>query len=210
MCNRYSNKIGYRDYYDVLREIGIALKSPAPDAAPNLEPRENIFPTERAPILRPVPGGVELRELRWGLIPRFHTKGVKDWTMLTTNARSETMFTNAVFKHAAQSQRCLVPADQFYEWTGPKGKKIKWSFRVKDADWFCFAGIWDRAKTTNGEIESFALLTMPAGPDVKPYHDRQPVILDRLHYRTWLEATADVGPLLFPPAPGTLSVARTE
>lgn len=208
MCNRYSNKIGYRAYVEIFRDLGIPLVSPEPSAAPNLEPRENIFPTERAPVLRPVPGGVELRELRWGLIPRFHTKGVKEWKMLTTNARSETMFTNAVFKHATQSHRCLVPADQFYEWTGPKGKKIKWSFRVKDADWFCFAGIWDRAKTTDGEIESFALVTMPAGPDVKPYHDRQPVILGRQQYEAWLDPKASVAPLLAPLPPGVLLVAR--
>jgi hypothetical protein len=54
MCNRYSNKIGYRDYYDVLREIGIPLKSPAPDAAPNLEPARRYSPDK--PGADPSPG----------------------------------------------------------------------------------------------------------------------------------------------------------
>jgi putative SOS response-associated peptidase YedK len=210
VCNRYSNKIGYRDYYDALRDLGVSLVLPEPSAAPNLQPNSDIRPTNRAPILRPVPGGLELCELRWGLIPRFHTKSIKEWNMLTTNARSETLFTNAVFKHAARSQRCLVPTDQFYEWTGPKGKKTKWAFRVKNADWFCFAGIWDRATTSDGEIDSFALVTMPAGPDMQPYHDRQPVILGELQYQAWLDPNASVAPLLVPYPPGVLEVVRAE
>lgn len=210
MCNRYSNQVAYRSYVEVLRDLGISLVSPEPNAAPNLEPRDNIRPTDRAPILRPVPGGVELRELRWGLIPRYHTKSIKEWSLLMTNARSETLLTNRYFKDAATSQRCLVPADQFYEWTGPKGQKTKWAFRVKDAEWFCFAGIWERAKTTDGEVESFALVTMPAGPDVQPYHDRQPVILQPRQYKEWLDAGSDTAPLLSSPAPGTLLVAQTS
>jgi len=208
VCNRYSNQISYRAYVEILRDLGIPLVSPDPSAAPNLEPRDNIRPTDRVPILRPVPGGLELRELRWGLIPRYHTKSIKEWTLLMTNARSETLLTNRYFKGPAASQRCLVPADQFYEWTGPKGQKTKWSFRMKDADWFCFAGIWERATTTDGEIESFALVTMPAGPDVQAYHDRQPVILQRGQYKEWLNPSRDVAPLLSPPAAGTLLVSQ--
>ena len=210
MCNRYSNRIGYRDYVDVLRELGIELLSPSPDAAPNLEPQDNIRPTDRARVLRPVEGGLELRQLRWGLIPRYHTKTVKEWTMLTTNARSETLFTNAVYRHAAQSRRCLVPADEFYEWTGPKGKKTKWAFRVKNADWFCFAGIWDRANQRDGDIESFALTTMPSGPDMQAYHDRQPVILGCHQYAAWLDPKVSIGPLLAPPPPGIIVATRMD
>ena len=44
------------------------------------------------------------------------------------------------------SGRCLIPADGFYEFTGPadkkKKRKDKWLFTKKGEPWFCIAGIW--------------------------------------------------------------------
>ena len=88
-------------------------------------------------------------------------------------------------KVPSKKRRCLIPADQFYEWTGPKGKKVKWAFKPADK-WFCFAGVWDRAETADGEIESFALLTGPPGEIMRPFHDRQPMILEESDYEAWL------------------------
>jgi len=64
MCNRYANTIGYSEYVEALSRIGLTIVSP--QAAPNLEPMENIAPTSVAPILRPAEGGLELCRLRWG------------------------------------------------------------------------------------------------------------------------------------------------
>ena len=50
MCNDYGNKIPYSDYLAAFSEIRIPVKWP--DAAPNLEPRDDIWPTERAPVIR--------------------------------------------------------------------------------------------------------------------------------------------------------------
>lgn len=72
MCNRYTNTIAYRDYVETLRQLGIAVVLPTPDAAPNLEPLTNIAPTTIVPVLRPLMGGVELCRLHWGIIPWFH------------------------------------------------------------------------------------------------------------------------------------------
>jgi putative SOS response-associated peptidase YedK len=36
-----------------------------PEGRPNLEPRDDIRITDRAPIVRAVPGGVELVQRRW-------------------------------------------------------------------------------------------------------------------------------------------------
>src|SRR4051812_2005767 len=107
MCNRYANKIAYREYVDEFSHIRLPLVFPAPNAAPNLEPMENIAPTTVAPIARLTSGGVELRSLRWGLIPWFHKKGIKEWKMLTTNARYETLATTRTFQSAYAKRRCL-------------------------------------------------------------------------------------------------------
>ena len=42
------------------------------------------------------------------------------------------------------------------------------------------------------------MLTMPPGPDIAPYHDRQIVILPRAHWAQWLDTSApqpDFAPL---------------
>jgi putative SOS response-associated peptidase YedK len=206
MCNRYANRVSYRQYVEELSETKIPLRFPLPDRAPNLEPRDNIFPTGRAPVLRPVEDGLELAEIRWGLIPWFHKNTVKEWRVLTTNARSETIATIASFKGAFERRRCLVPVSNFYEWTGEKGKKTKWSFRVEDAEWFCFAGVWDRAHTADGDIESFALVTLPPSPAFEKYHDRSPLILRRSEHATWLESPAAAKELITTPRPDNLVV----
>jgi putative SOS response-associated peptidase YedK len=210
MCNRYGNNISYGDYVKILRAAKIPLVSPTASNAPNLEPRDNIAPTDKAPVLRPVEGGLELVELRWGLIPSFHKKPIKEWKVLTTNARSETITTTVSYKTAFKNNRCLVPLDQFYEWTGEKGKKTKWSFTRADNEWFCFAGIWDRAETADGIIESYALVTVPAGADVSPYHDRQPIILERSEYKNWLSSDATASQLFKPAMVGSIIVRKAE
>lgn len=190
MCNRYANRVPYQRYVEELRETRLPLVSPGPDRAPNLEPRDNIRPTERAEVLLPVEGGLELRTMRWGLISWFHKKTLKEWKVLTTNARSETIDTTPSYKGAFARRRCLIPVSAFYEGTGDNSPKTKWQFTVPGNDWFCFAGIWDRATTADGEIESYALATLPNHPEFEQYHDRQPFVLRPTDYTAWLESPA--------------------
>jgi len=48
---------------------GIRLPVVLPTAAPNLEPRDDIWPTDTAPVSRRREQGVELAQLRWGFPP---------------------------------------------------------------------------------------------------------------------------------------------
>ncbi len=67
MCNDYGNHVACAEYAEALRQVGMPIL--APMAAPNLEPRDDIWPTETTPILRRHGEGVELAQLRWGLEP---------------------------------------------------------------------------------------------------------------------------------------------
>jgi putative SOS response-associated peptidase YedK len=102
----------------------------------------------------------------------------------------------------------LIIADGFYEFTDPadkKKRKDKWLFTKKGEPWFCLAGIW-RANETVGE--AFTMLTMPPGPDIAPYHDRQIVILERADWAAWLDPQVAAKSLIKPLAPGTLNVEQ--
>jgi putative SOS response-associated peptidase YedK len=110
-------------------------------AAPNLEPREHIRPTNTAAIIRPLdagdPGaGVEMVHARWWLIPFFQKKGVKDWKPMCTNARAETVATTATFREPFRRRRCLAPATHFFEWTGEKAAKVMWRFTKAGSEIF--------------------------------------------------------------------------
>ena len=68
MCNDYGNHIPYSDYIAAFSQTRIPVKWP--DAAPNLEPRDDIWPTDKAPVIRRREDGTNVfSELRWGFPP---------------------------------------------------------------------------------------------------------------------------------------------
>lgn len=208
MCNRYGFKHPAHQLAEEFSENGLPVIW-TDGLVANLAEQPQIRPTNKAPVLRPIDpadpaAGVQLAQLRWGLVPWFHKKTVKEQRMLGTNARCETVAELASFKHAYAKRRCLVPATAFYEWSGPKGDKTMWEFSKVGEPLFCFAGLWDRANCADGEIESFTILTTTPGPEAAEVHDRQPVILDRSEWATWLDLSKDVQPLLKPSSKGIL------
>lgn len=211
MCNRFEYvKQSFADYLTDFSEIGIPLRFD-PSQRPNLEDRPDIRPTNQAYLFKPVDpadlsAGVTLERMRWGLVP-FFSKAINP-KFLCTNARSETVATTASYREPFRRRRCLVPASAYYEWTGEKGAKVKWRFSRADGRQMMFPGLWDRWNSPDGELQSFTMLTCAPGPDAANYHDRQPVVLDREHWATWLDLEADVTPLLCGTPAGGLTIER--
>jgi len=195
MCNDYGNHVSYTAYLEAFRHLEMPLLSPGPETAPNLEPRDEIWPTDLAPVIRALDRGVELIQLRWGLTPG------RPKAPVVINMRAEGRnFTRG---------RCLVPASHYYEFTGTKSPKTRWRIQRVDGDWFCFAGLTGRGRTPDGvNVEAFALLTVKPGPDVAAYHDRQPVVLPREIWSAWLSASQPAQTLLKPAPAGSLRVTE--
>lgn len=192
MCNDYGNHIPYDDYLRAFSALRIPVRFP--QAAPNLEPRDDIWPTDTARVIcRREDGSNEFTQLRWGF-PPARPKGPP-----VINFRSE--------KRRFPAGRCLVPASHFYEFTGTKSPKSKWKFTRAGEDWFCFAGLW-RPMPQGGE--AFTLLTTEPGPDVAPIHDRQMVIVDRPDWEAWLAGSGNEAELLRPLPAGSLMVEQVR
>src|SRR5690606_39694223 len=99
----------------------------------------------------------------------------------------------------AGSRRVLIPADGFYEFTTPtdpkQKRKDRWLFTLAGETWFWIAGI-----VRDG---AFTMLTTEPGPDVKPYHDRQVVVIPPREALAWLDLTRPEKELLRPLPAGT-------
>ena len=183
---------GSAAYVEELGQLGLPVLLPT--HAPNLEPRDDIWPSEIAPIIRRHEDGVELARLPWGFPPG------RPKAPLVINFRSEG-------RHFTKG-RCLVPASHFYEFTGTKSPKSKWKFTKTGEDWFCFAGLWRPGK--DGSPDAFTILTTEPGPDVSPIHNRQVVVLERSDWAAWLDLARPESELLRPLPAGSLQVEQVR
>ena len=77
-------------------------------------------------------GKRELVPMRWGLIPRWWSKTIKEAKMATFNARAETIETKPFFRDAFKRTRCLIPLSGYYEWQDAPGGKQPWYFTARD------------------------------------------------------------------------------
>ena len=212
MCGRYRNHLTISD----LRAVSpFPLVRPEPSATPNLEPQDDIRPTTDQWVIRQADDGAEAVKMRWWLVPFFHKgKPIKAWKATTFNAKCETVSTAASFKGAFQRRRCLVPASAWDEWTYPEGRKVpglRWSFTAEDGAPLTFAGLWDRCETSDaGVVESFTIVTQPAGAPLNGYHDRAPIVIWEEDRRRWLTLGHDVTDLLRPESPDRFDAKAVE
>ena len=151
-----------------------------------LEPRYNIAPTQLVACIRQTDGFRSLDLLRWGLLPvwaRHISEGAK-----LINARSESVATKPAFKSSFVSRRCLIPADGFFEWKRKRTDKQPYLIRMKSAEPFAMAGLWERWRDpeAGSDVESCTVLTTAPNPLVADIHDRMPVILDEEAQLEWL------------------------
>ena len=167
-----------------------------PKKIPGLEPelefeswpgaRYNIAPSESvATVLNDGSGAV--RFTRWGLIPSWAKDPAIGNRMI--NARAETLTEKPAFKRPLQRQRCVIPADGFYEWkTLPNSKtKQPMLIRLKSQEAFALAGLWDHWKAPEGSIvTSSTIITTEPNELMATVHNRMPVILTPGCVQLWL------------------------
>jgi putative SOS response-associated peptidase YedK len=177
----------------------------------NLQPRYNICPTTPIDIVRERAGKRELVAARWGLIPSWWKKPLKELPA-TFNARSDTVAEKPMFRGAFKSRRCIIPASGYYEWRkGEDGGREPHYFRRVDGAVLSMAGLYEEWQDpATGEIVTSAtIIVTDASEDIAAIHHRMPVILEQNQIEGWL--THKSGVEVLKPAPeGTLTEHRVS
>ncbi len=134
---------------------------------------------------------------RWGLVPHWSKD---DKVRNTYNARSETVAEKPMFRDAwKKGNRCIVPAQAFYEPDWRSGKAVSTRFERTDGESMGIAGIFsDWQSPTTGEwTRSYTMLTINADkhPLLQNFHKpneekRMVVILPDGTWEDWLNASA--------------------
>ena len=161
MCASYEARFSITELVTLLR--GAEAPLDLPGGLPNLEPRDEVRPTNLAPVIRAGEGAstTRLADQRFGFPPPAGRKGGP-----VINYRSE----GRPLGNGPRGGRCLVPASGFYEFTGDRYPKTRWRLSAADGQPLMLAAVW-RAGVED-QPDAFALLTAEPGPDVAPYHTR--------------------------------------
>jgi putative SOS response-associated peptidase YedK len=185
-------------------ELGVAG-----DSFVDYRPRYNVAPTQMHYVVRVKFENREVLPARWGLVNTW----AKDASTAAKNinARAETVEKRPTFREAFMKRRCVVPADGFFEWTGPKTARQPTWFHREDNQLILFAGLYESWHPKPDQWETtFTILTTDANALTRKYHDRMPVILADRDADDWMDLRAS-DPLalkkLLVPAPAHLLIA---
>ncbi len=159
------------------------------------EDRYNIAPGCDVPVIVDEGNGIEVRVMRWGLVPAW-SKSFDQPEFSPASCRSRTAPVNRFTREAFASRRCLVLMCGFYEWTvmmqGVKVVKQPYYITRSDDQPLVVAGVWERWGGCEEEggcppRESFALMTTDPGRAIARRHDQMPCILRPQDFGMWLD-----------------------
>ena len=187
MCGRYSCLT--EDEIIEIRSIiqDISLKLVRDDVGSYYTHTVEIRPTDKSPVITKEDDGIAFENAKFGF-KKWDGKGV------IINARSETIQTKSMFSRLLTIGRCVVPANEYYEWleqaddtakTRKKSKKIKHFIKDREGNLLFFAGLYQEGN----DGREFVIITKDAIGEAATIHDRMPVILRTDQIELWLNGT---------------------
>jgi putative SOS response-associated peptidase YedK len=122
-------------------EIKLVFRIPPERPTPNFPPSWNVAPTDPLPVVRFNPKNRQrsLDMMRWGLVP-YWAKDIKVG-FANINAKAEGIERKPAFGKAFERRRCLVPADNFYEWKKTANGKQPYALALADRGIMALAGL---------------------------------------------------------------------
>jgi putative SOS response-associated peptidase YedK len=154
------------------------------------EPSWNVAPaSDILVVVAGTDGARQLRELRWGLVPKW-AKDRKIGNRMI-NLRAETVREKTSWQRALANRRCIIPVDGFYEWQdmGKGRRKQPFFIAARDEAPLALAGLWaDWRDPDSGEqLWTCTIVTTTANELMGSVHHRMPVILPPSAWDAWLD-----------------------
>lgn len=188
MCGRYAQSADMRQLMEQFQITG---------SSPNqaLQASWNIAPTNPIYIIRAdlqVPNERALAIVSWGLIGPWlrDLASAKASQSRAINARSESIHEKPTFRAAFKSNRCLIPAEGYYEWATSLGRyapKQPFYIHSRNGRQLAIAGIWSSWQAPGSEfIESASIITQEAEGELAQIHNRMPLFMPTDFWDAWL------------------------
>lgn len=152
-------------------------------------PRWSVAPTQPMPGVRFADGHRTLSPLRWGFpMMWLARKGKNPWGRPLINAKAEEAASKKTWAASLRARRCVVPATAFYEWLKDGRQRYPVELSAQSGAVLHLAGIWQRFEKDGQPVDCVTVLTTAASEEVRPVHDRMPVLLsDDAAVTTWLD-----------------------
>jgi putative SOS response-associated peptidase YedK len=140
--------------------------------------------------------------MRWGIIPGWWKKPLKEMRLATFNARAESVAEKPMFRDSFRRRRCLIPASGYFEWHDTPEGKQPYYFTRCDGQVMTIAAIQDAWNDPHsGErIRSCAMLFTEPNRFVAEMHDRMPVVLEPNDFEQWERGDVKDAAALMKPA----------
>lgn len=116
MCNAYEQHVKWVEYVQMMQALELGI--PTQQTELDLPESDDIRINDIAPVMRAAGNGIELVPMNFSF-PPSNPKGGPVF-----NYRSDG-------RHFDKSNRCLIPASAFFEFTGKKYPKAKHRFTLK-------------------------------------------------------------------------------
>jgi putative SOS response-associated peptidase YedK len=180
MCGRFT--LTWDQWRRVADRLGLAADA---ELDAGYRPRWNIAPTDEHFIVTSRFERPSAQRAHWGLVNRWARDAKR--AAQAINAKAETLDKLPSFREAFERHRCVIPADGFYEWTGPKERRQPFWIHPPDDGLMLLAGLYESwyPEPNRGAL-TFTIITCPANQLISSIHDRMPVILDDRAAEDWM------------------------
>lgn len=139
----------------------------------NFPVKYNISPGQSPVVISLKKNNFYLNKIHWGFkVPKLGK--------LVINARSETIIEKPLFKNLLLQNRCLIPANSWFEWDNEKKPYL---IKHKKNDIIAFAGL---QRIEENQERSFVIITTDAEKDLKKIHNRTPLVIKKENFLLWL------------------------
>ena len=149
---------------------------------PDFIPSYNIAPSHFSPVVIGENDGRVVKKMQWGFNNDWKNK--KAYSPII-NARSETLLEKPSFNRLIHSNRCIIIADGYFEWSN-NNKQPHYMYHPQK-EILPMAGLYRTiSKSIDENIDSYTIITTSAHDGINKIHNRMPVILQKEHINKWI------------------------